>query len=148
MEKMSNIIPDHYKILGVDPNATPDQIKDAYRALIFQFHPNVAASYFRKNAEIITRELNEAWGVLKDTEKRRAYDTRRVFSQLDPDSEIERFRSTWREIDPKFSTRGDVEKPKKIEIISSLDALLERIQPEYDNKIMMPKFIIHHNTKI
>ena len=62
---------DYYTIMGVPRTATPDDIKRAYRALSRKFHPDVSKE---KNAEARFKELGEAYEVLKDPEKRSAYD--------------------------------------------------------------------------
>lgn len=62
---------DFYEILGVSKSATQDEIKKAYRKLALQFHPdkNKAA-----DAEAKFKEINEAYEILSNTEKRAAYD--------------------------------------------------------------------------
>lgn len=62
---------DYYKVLGVDKTADAAAIKKAYRKLVRQYHPDVSKE---KNADSMTKELNEAYGVLGDAEKRAAYD--------------------------------------------------------------------------
>ncbi len=62
---------DYYKILGVDRNATEDEIKEAYRKLALKYHPDINKS---KEAEEKFKEINEAYAVLSDSEKRRQYD--------------------------------------------------------------------------
>ncbi len=62
---------DYYKILGVSRDAGQDEIKRAYRKLARKYHPDVSKE---KNAEEKFKEVNEAYEVLKDPEKRRAYD--------------------------------------------------------------------------
>lgn len=63
---------DYYAILGVDRGAPEKEIKQAYRKLARQHHPDVNPS--DKNAEARFREINEAYTVLSDPEKRRRYD--------------------------------------------------------------------------
>lgn len=62
---------DYYKTLGVEKNASADDIKKAYRKLVRKFHPDVSKA---SDAEKKTKEINEAYDVLGDTEKRAAYD--------------------------------------------------------------------------
>jgi molecular chaperone DnaJ len=62
---------DYYDTLGVPKSATKDQIKEAYRKLALQFHPDRNKS---PEAEGRFKEITEAYAVLSDDEKRRQYD--------------------------------------------------------------------------
>jgi len=63
---------DYYKILGVDRNATDEQLKKAYRKLAMKYHPD--RNKGDKKAEERFKEVNEAYAVLSDKEKRHQYD--------------------------------------------------------------------------
>lgn len=72
--------PSHYQRLGVTPAASTDEIRVAYRALVARLHPDRqygASPGDRAFAERRMREVNEAWRVLQDAGRRRAYDQER-----------------------------------------------------------------------
>ncbi len=62
---------DYYKTMGVERDATQDEIKRAYRKLARKFHPDVSKA---ADAEERFKDVGEAYEVLKDPEKRAAYD--------------------------------------------------------------------------
>ncbi len=66
---------DYYEILGVGKDATPKQIKEAYRDLAFKYHPDRNAS--DSNAAEKMKSLNEAYAVLSHPEKKKEYDALR-----------------------------------------------------------------------
>jgi curved DNA-binding protein len=63
---------DYYKILGVERNASEDDIRKAYRKLAMQYHPDRNPN--DKQAEERFKEINEAYQVLSDSQKRAHYD--------------------------------------------------------------------------
>ncbi len=64
---------DYYEVLGVDKNATEDQIKKAYRTIAIKYHPDRNPG--NKEAEEKFKEAAEAYDVLHDPQKRQQYDT-------------------------------------------------------------------------
>jgi molecular chaperone DnaJ len=63
---------DYYEVLGVSRSASADDLKKAYRKLAMQYHPDRNAG--EKNAEQKFKDISEAYDVLKDDQKRAAYD--------------------------------------------------------------------------
>ncbi|HVM72369.1 MAG TPA: molecular chaperone DnaJ [Anaerolineales bacterium] len=62
---------DYYEVLGIPKNASSDDIKSAFRKLARQYHPDVSKE---ADAEEKFKEINEAYGVLSDPQKRARYD--------------------------------------------------------------------------
>lgn len=62
---------DYYEVLGVSRSATAEDVKNAFRSLARKYHPDVNKE---PDAEERFKEINEAYGVLSDPEKRAAYD--------------------------------------------------------------------------
>lgn len=60
---------DYYKTLGVSENATPDEIKKTYRNLAFRYHPDR-----NPGSQELMKEINEAYAVLSNPDKKREYD--------------------------------------------------------------------------
>ena len=63
---------DYYRVLGVSREASDEEIKKAYRKLVFQHHPDRNPD--SKHAEERIREINAAYEIVGDAEKRRSYD--------------------------------------------------------------------------
>ena len=65
---------DYYKLLGIERNASEKEIRNAYRKLARESHPDLQSKEKKKEAEEKFKLINEAYEVLKDPEKRKLYD--------------------------------------------------------------------------
>ena len=63
---------DYYRTLGLSPDSSAEEIKRAYRKLAMQYHPDRNGS--NPDSEERLKEINEAYQILGDAEKRRRYD--------------------------------------------------------------------------
>ena len=72
---------DYYEVLGVDKNASPEEIKKAYRKLAMKYHPDQNPG--DKSAEEKFKEVNEAYEILSDADKKSRYD-QFGFAGVDP----------------------------------------------------------------
>ena len=70
---------DYYKVLGVSKDADTKEIRQAFRKLARKFHPDVNPN--NKDAEGQFKEINEAYQVLSDPEKRKKYDELSAYYQ-------------------------------------------------------------------
>ena len=63
---------DYYEVLGLQKGASEDEIKKAFRKMAMKYHPDKNPG--NKEAEEKFKEINEAYGVLSDPEKKSKYD--------------------------------------------------------------------------
>jgi len=91
---------DYYEILGVSKDAKDEDIKKAYRKLALKYHPDRNPN--NKEAEEKFKKISEAYAVLSDPEKRRAYDTRGWAGVRDMGFE------GFRDVSDIFSSFGDI----------------------------------------
>lgn len=70
---------DYYEILQIQPNATQEEIKKAYRKLALQYHPDTATE---NNHQHLFLEIKEAYDVLSDTKRRQAYHYKKFYRQV------------------------------------------------------------------
>ena len=68
---------DYYEVLGIAPDASTEDIKEAYRRLAFQYHPDRNPA--NRDASDRMKEINEAYTTLCDPIKRREYDVPRGY---------------------------------------------------------------------
>jgi len=87
----------HYQRLGVNPSASTEEIRAAYRTLAGRLHPDRVVDGSlpeRELAERRMREVNEAWQVLQDPGRRRAYDDSRLVGRRAPSTRAARPEAT------------------------------------------------------
>jgi len=96
---------DYYEVLGIDRNATEDQIKKAYRSIAIKYHPDRNPG--DKEAEEKFKEAAEAYNVLHDPQKRKRYDQ---FGFNDPmgSGGFDPFGGSSMNVDDIFSMFGDI----------------------------------------
>lgn len=94
---------DYYEVLGVDKNATEDQIKKAYRTIAIKYHPDRNPG--NKEAEEKFKEAAEAYDVLHDPQKRQQYDQ---FGFNGPQGGFGGFSASSMNMDDIFSMFGDI----------------------------------------
>lgn len=85
---------DYYQILGIEKGASPKKIKEAYRKLAFQYHPD--RNKENPSAVEKMKEINEAYAVLSDPKKKNDYD--RFHEQYGPNG-YDRFKKSYSEQD-------------------------------------------------
>jgi len=85
---------DYYQVLGIDKDADPKEIKIAYRKLAFQYHPD--RNHGKSEAAARMKQVNEAYAVLSDKDKRRRYD---ALGRQYGDAAHSRFRQRYSEQD-------------------------------------------------
>lgn len=109
---------DHYKILGLHPKATPDQIRRAYRILARRYHPDVNPEVASKNK---FQQIAQAYAVLSDPHKREEYDKKIKPSDIKPR--------------PKRPFRSPPKKPNFLEGLKSLFINTAKSLPITPNKV-------------
>jgi curved DNA-binding protein CbpA len=104
---------DYYAILGIIKTAEDIVIKAAYRALAQKYHPDKFSGDTAESQRKM-QEINEAYSILSDPEKRRAYDETYDFQSPDTETENEYFDEdldkTWKEITEYFPDLIDIER--------------------------------------
>lgn len=74
----------HYEVLGVAPDASPDEMRERYRALARDLHPDRRAEGAPHSEEMA--RVNAAWAVLRDPVRRREYDRQLTDADAPPDA--------------------------------------------------------------
>ena len=72
----------YYEILQIDKNASPEIIEKAYKTLAKKYHPDLQTGENKKQAEEILKQINEAYDVLSDPEKKEHYDASLVNNSI------------------------------------------------------------------
>lgn len=110
---------DHYATLEVPSDATVEQIKRSYRRLALKYHPDKAPPREKDAATRKLKDINNAWGVLGDDDRRRVYDLQRGADMNDRFTQ--RRRARW-PMSPRFVCTGRVS-PATFSLASSIHLL-------------------------
>ena len=84
----------YYDILQVNKNASPEIIEKAYKTLAKKYHPDLQTTENKKQSEEILKEINEAYEILSNAEKKQAYDLslaeqeKQIKNVIDPNAHI------------------------------------------------------------
>ncbi|MGQ9510824.1 MAG: DnaJ C-terminal domain-containing protein [Thermaceae bacterium] len=109
---------DYYAILGVSKDATQEEIKRAYRRLALEYHPDKHPG--NKEVEERFKEINEAYAVLSDPEKRAAYDRGQAVQEFSWDDLFDLFHQVFG-TRPGRAPRGeDLEAEVELELVDLL----------------------------
>ncbi len=104
------IMTDYYKLLGVPPTATADEIKKAYRQLALKYHPD--KNHGDKQSEQIFKIINEAKETLSDSKARGAYDL--FYNRAKANARSKRLIRVYVRYPPYFFERGRWRRRKRL----------------------------------
>lgn len=116
---------DFYKILGINKNATHDEIRKSYKKLVLKFHPDKNPT---DEAPIIFRKIQTAYETLSDPEKRRKYDQ---FDGIDNSNEIKYIFMRYQELVNELCEKYQISDDDKEQIYNLFD--LNDYQDEIHN---------------
>ena len=118
----------YYDILQVNRNASPEIIEKAYKTLAKKYHPDLQAEENKKQAEEILKEINEAYEVLSNPEKKKVYDISLSSSEPRQESTQETRQETRQE--PNQSPKRETTNPSSNTTQISEEELLYKQQQE------------------
>ncbi len=99
---------DYYKVIGVTPGASEEEIKSAYRRMAKKYHPDAHPG--DSGCERKFREINEAYGVLGDPKKRKKYDAENSKTKTGAEKPGVNYQDIFRRFDNMFgygTNQGD-----------------------------------------
>lgn len=96
---------DYYEVIGVASGASEEEIKSAYRRMAKKYHPDAHPG--DRECERKFREINEAYGILGDPEKRKKYDADNGRSKVRTGKPEVNYQDIFRRFDNMFGGRTD-----------------------------------------
>lgn len=86
---MSSSAPTHYATLGIERDASADEVRAAWKKLVQEWHPDTFAEGERDEAEVRASEINAAYHVLRDSGRRAAYDCRLAADEAAAEAKVQ-----------------------------------------------------------
>ena len=129
----------YYEILQINQNASPEIIEKAYKTLAKKYHPDLQEESNKKQAEEILKEINEAYEILSDPNKKALYDQNlknQTISQEEYDQvheENEFLKEKLNNLNRNYSNSNNVVQNNDVEYQSNLDNT-QKQELEYQQK--------------
>ena len=95
----------YYDILQINRNASPEIVEKAYKTLAKKYHPDLQPENKKKEAESILKEINEAYEILSDSERKKAYDLElKKLQELEEQKKFEDYKKTYSSEQSSYNT--------------------------------------------
>lgn len=123
---------DYYGILGVDKNATPQELKKAYRRLARQYHPDLNPN--NPQAREKFKDLSEAYEILSDPDKRRHYDQGFIDQSWFTEQNLDNIRDVFEKTYRKRSTKEKANSRKNFSFKDIFSEIVDSVHAKKEEK--------------